>query len=58
MIAILDSGNAFEFCQLELLFHNCSNPLKKILWDILEDVLEVDFEQRANQLIKHVREKP
>ena len=52
---------------LELFYAGCrsketkekyTRTLKKILCDILEDVLEGDFEQRTTQLILHAKENP
>ena len=56
-----------EELPIELFYAGCRSPetkkkytrtLNKILCDVLEDVLEGDFEQRANQLVSYSKENP
>lgn len=56
-----------EELPIELFYAGCKSPetkkkytrtLNKILCDVLEDVLEGTFEQRANQLISYSQENP
>lgn len=56
-----------EEVPIELFYAGCRSPatktkytrtLRKILCDVLEDVLEGTFEQRANQLISYSKENP
>ena len=56
-----------EELPIELFYAGCKSPetkkkytrtLQKILCDVLEDVLEGSFEQRANQLVSYSQENP